>query len=176
MSNLKTMDPCPSKPLIDPSEPASLAWLQRVARRFAHGCVIPDDVVTDVLIRTKCKPQPSGLYCQMIKHMAINHWRTQRLRDHLPIECAMHMLDPTAEAEEKAVCDRLFIDAVKPYLAPEELSVFQSMAEGDAICDIAQTKGTGAGGMRTKIGRIRGRMNREMGNDIDAPWGVHGRR
>lgn len=170
------MDPRPSKPLIDPSEPASLAWLQRVARRFAHGCVIPDDVVTDVLIRTKCKPQPSGLYCQMIKHMAINHWRTQRLRAHLPIECAMHMLDPTSEAEEKAVCDRLFIDTVKPYLMPEELRIFQSMADGDTICDIAQSKGTRASGMRTKIGRVRGRMNREMGNDIDAPWGVHGRR
>lgn len=165
-----------SNTLVDPSEPATLAWLHRVSQRFSHPPVEPEDVVTDVLIRTKCEPQPRGLYCQMIKHMAINHSRTLKRRCHLPLECAMQIVDTVTEAERNAVHDRLFIESIKPYLRDDEMGIFQEMAEGNAIREVADMLCVGAGGLRTKIGRTRGRMNREMGNDIDAPWGARGRR
>lgn len=152
-----------SKPLIDPSEPASLAWLQRVARSIVYKGVNYDDVVTDVLLKTKCEPRSEPYYVRLITTTAIDHWRKERHRMHMPIEAVLSLADPASTAAEMAIYDRALIGQVGEMLNEDESSVFDRMSNGMVVREIADEECISFPALKSKIYRCRAKLERALG-------------
>lgn len=157
------MEPRPSKPLIDPSEPASLAWLQRVAKSIVYKGVSYDDVVTDVLLKTKCEPRSEPYYVRLITTTAIDHWRRERHRMHLPIEAVLSLADPVSTAAEMAIYDRALIGQVSEMLTEDESRVFDLIGNGMVVREIADEERISLPALKTRIYRCRARIERVLG-------------
>lgn len=157
------IDPRPSKPLIDPSEPASLAWLQRVAKSIVYKGVSHDDVVTDVLLKTKCEPRSEPYYVRLITTTAIDHWRRERYRMHMPIETVLSLSDPVSTAAEEAIYDRALIHQVGDLLSENEAHTFNRIGDGAVVREVADEQGISFATLKSRIYRTRARLERALG-------------
>ena len=158
------METRPSKPPCDPSNPACLAWLQRVAGSIVYKGVSADDVVTDVLLKTKCEPRSEAYYVRLLTTTAIDHWRKERHRMHMPIEAVLSLADPKANSQEGAIYDRQIISQAEALMSPEEAHFFERVANGDTALAIAQDEGFTYSRVKSKIFRFRARAVRALGD------------
>lgn len=159
-----TMETRSSRPPCDPSNPACLAWLQRVAGSIVYKGVSADDVVTDVLLKTKCEPRSEAYYVRLLTTTAIDHWRKERHRMHMPIEVVMSLADPVCAAAEAAVYDRALAHQAESMLSCDEVRVFKRLADGAVVREIAEDEGVTHNALKTRIYRSRARLTRALGD------------